>query len=65
MSFDLLNHVKKDRPKATVAELMRDFRVDEEEGMDPDSNLENKSANLNKIALADQLSAIKFNKEQP
>ncbi len=64
MSSDLLNHVKKDRPKVTAAELMRDFRVDEEEGMDSDTKLESKSANHIKLALADQLSSMKLPKDK-
>lgn len=51
--------MKRDRPKATVAELVRDFRVDEEEGMDADSKLENKSNNVVKLNLADALSSMK------
>lgn len=53
LSFDLLNHVRKDRPKATVADLVRDFRVDEEEGMDADTKLENKITNVSKLNIAD------------
>ena len=47
--------MKKDIPKTDYAELVRDFRIDEEEGMERDPRLENVSQRKDQINLADRV----------
>ena len=46
---EMYSNVKKDRPKANFADLIRDFRVDEEEGMQADPRMEAKDKNADKL----------------
>jgi len=56
----MYKHAKRDIPKAQVAELLRDFRIDEEEGMLGDPRLEDKSINQDKRQKADALAKLKL-----
>ena len=47
--------MKKDIPKTDYAELVRDFRIDEEEGMERDPRLESVSQRKDQINLADRV----------
>jgi hypothetical protein len=51
----MYKHAKKDVPKVHVAELVRDFRIDEEDGMLPDPKLEAKDINIDKRNLVDNI----------
>lgn len=55
----MYSNVKKDIPKQNYAELIRDFRIDEEEGMKPDSKLESKSKFIEKREITDEIFSIK------
>jgi hypothetical protein len=50
--------MNKDIPRMGMAELVRDFRIDEEDGMGVDPRLENKMVNREKMAVADQLRTL-------
>lgn len=60
MTSEIYKHAKRDIPKTQVAELLRDFRIDEEEGMLGDPRLEDKSSNLDKRQKADALAKLKL-----
>lgn len=51
----LYSNMKKVVPKANIGSLLRDFRIDEEEGMEKDFKLEEKDIHQDKIEVADKL----------
>lgn len=55
LTRELYSNFKKEIPKANIGELVRDFRIDEEDGMEKDPRLEFKDVNEDKIKLADKL----------
>lgn len=50
--------MRKDVPRRNFADLVRDFRIDEEDGFDRDPKLESPDKNADKLSLMDKIAQI-------
>eukprot|EP00347_Sterkiella_histriomuscorum_P014830 403359365 len=64
LQSELYSNVKKDIPKRDYADLIRDFRIDEEEGMVRDPKMEPKENNNQHLSLLDKIAKIQQDKVQ-